>query len=181
MRADAKMFSEQAILILDKAGKSITKLSKQSGVPRSTLYRAIYQPKQHIDRETAEKIATGLGASIEFKGRSVRLYLENRGLGVESRGHAVDSMSEEELELERRIRILGDRLRTVDIEIFDAAEELVNLILSMEKDEINVLRDVHKMLTLGGNKDAYVRMLKALGELVTPYEQDREVESFAEG
>ena len=71
MRADAKMFVEQAMVLFNKAGISFEQLARDSGINRTSVYRLFTGKRDYVNRSTAVKIAKALGGEIEFDGEDL--------------------------------------------------------------------------------------------------------------
>ena len=169
MRADAKIFVEQALLLFDKAGMSIDELANKSGLNRTTIYRLFHGQRDWVDRSTATKIARGLGAEIEFKRSQVRLFLANPSEKIERILEDSISINEKEAAVGLFIGRVVEMLRKLDVEALEIAEDLVKLIVTMDKEDLVNLHHVQKVLLEDENRMLFKEKLKAFVALVMPY------------
>ncbi|MBN1561503.1 helix-turn-helix transcriptional regulator [candidate division KSB1 bacterium] len=169
MRADAKMFVEQALLLFDKAGMSIDELADKSGLNRTTIYRLFQGQRDWVDRSTATKIARGLGAEIEFKRSQVRLFLANPAEKIEKILEDSISINDQEAAIGRFMGRVVEILRNVDTEVLEIAEDLVRLIVTMDKDDLLDWHHVQKTLFGEENRMLFKKKLQAFVILVMPY------------
>lgn len=174
MRADARKFVEQAMLLFEKAEMNMTSLAKKSHINRTTLYRLFNGETTYIDKDTAHKIAKGLGAEIEFNGPNTRLFLPNLDEKIESFFQDTVSIGANNGRVGTIISEIVKMLKSVDVEVLETAEEFVKLIVSMDKEDIVNVRKLQMVMNREENRELFKEKLRALVLLALPYVKEEE-------
>ena len=178
MRADADVFVEQALVLFDKAGMTIDELARKSNVNRTTLYRLFTGKRRYIDRSTAEKITKGLGAEIEFRRDKVRLYLPNKFKKTESFSQETSSIEVNDERPEPSPERVVDMLKDLDVEALEAANDLLRLFLSLDREDIELFKRMLDIISEEGNRGIFKQRLRALVSLVMPYSAQGATQQF---
>ena len=144
---------------VDELNWSIPDLADQAGLHRTTIYHMINGKHKTTDRETVRCLADALGMKVKMEGSLAKLYVEGR---IEAkRVQAGVHLGNEGI---------ADMLKTMNTQQLEAVDEMVRIIALMDGEEIVDLLKVCNVLAQERNKQQFLRRLKAIAELILPFE-----------
>ena len=131
------------------------------------------QALKNLSARTALQLGTsitkGLGAEIEFRRDKVRLYLPNKFKKTESFSQDTRSIEVNDERPEPSPERVVDMLKDLDVEALEAANDLLRLFLSLDREDIELFKRMLDIISEEGNRGIFKQRLRALVSLVMPY------------
>lgn len=155
----AESFTEEFLQACDRKHWNLAQLAKASQVHHAMVYRLFNGKQESVNRKTVVKLASALDLSIRIRGDRVEFDVHG---GVDPKANQPVG--------ETDIQGVVDVLKKMNYSQIAAVEQLTRIIAMMEHHEVIDLLQVCEILEHEGNKALFLRKLKAMAEIIMPYE-----------